>query len=124
MKQLKLVSAFIAAILMATLMGCASSTSSSSEGVGGYWSDSVITTKVKSAIYDEKTLKVSNINVETVKGVVYLNGVVEMRSQIKTATLVARKVEGVKAVKSNLKVNKKKARMKKQAEPPAEVAQP
>ena len=43
---------------------------SQQEGTGGYFGAAVITTKVKTTISNEPTLKSSEINVETIKGVV------------------------------------------------------
>ena len=50
-------------------------------GTGEYVDDSVITAKVKAAIYNDATLKVNEINVETFKGVVQLSGFVRQGSQ-------------------------------------------
>lgn len=108
MKLLKRVSNFMLAAVMVTVLGCACSTSPKSDGVGGYWDDMLITTKVKSAFYDERSLKITDISVETVQGVVHLSGAVEKKGSIKTAIQTARKVEGVKAVKSSLKVKRAK----------------
>ena len=54
------------------LAGCASTSSQSS--TGEYIDDSTITTKVKTAIFNEASLKVLQINVETYKSVVQLSG--------------------------------------------------
>ena len=61
-------------VLMATALGCAST--ATSEGTGEYVDDTVITTKVKTAIFNEPTLKSAEINVETFKGMVQLSGFV------------------------------------------------
>ena len=66
--------ALLSAILLASLLGCAST--SKQEGTGEYVDDTVITTKVKAAILDEPTLKSAEINVETFKGTVQLSGFV------------------------------------------------
>ena len=68
---------FASILLMATALGCAST--SKSEGTGEYVDDAVITTKVKTAIFNEPTLKSAEINVETFKGVVQLSGFVSSR---------------------------------------------
>jgi hypothetical protein len=54
-------------IVLASAWGCAST--ATKEGTGEYVDDSVITTKVKTAIFNDATLKVNEINVETFKGV-------------------------------------------------------
>ena len=92
-------------VLMATALGCAST--STTEGTGEYMDDTVITTKVKAAILEEPTLKSAEINVETFKGVVQLSGFVSSRTAIEKAVEVARRVEGVKSVKSDMIVKGK-----------------
>ncbi len=72
------------------------------ESPGEYVDDSVITTKVKAAMLGEASLKSSEINVETYKGIVQLTGFVRSRTDINTAVAVARKVGGVKSVKNDM----------------------
>jgi osmotically-inducible protein OsmY len=57
---------------------------------------------VKSAILNEPTLKVFQINVETFKGEVQLSGFVDSAQHVNKAGEVARSVGGVKSVKNNL----------------------
>jgi osmotically-inducible protein OsmY len=92
---------FVTLMLMATL-GCASTRTH--EGTGQYVDDSAITTKVKAAILGEPGLKVSEINVETFKGVVQLSGFVSSRDDIKSAVRVASAVNGVKSVKNDMQL--------------------
>jgi osmotically-inducible protein OsmY len=94
--------AFLAAVLLATIVGCASTTKQSS--TGEYIDDTVITTKVKAAILEDKELKVTEINVETFKGVVQMSGFVSSQSDINKAATIARSVEGVKSVKNDMRV--------------------
>jgi len=91
---------FAAAVLLAT--GCAST--SNRESTGQYIDDSSITTRVKKAIFDEPSLKVAQINVETYKSVVQLSGWVDSTAQLGTAGSVARSVEGVTSVKNDLRL--------------------
>lgn len=102
MKQLKYISAFILAIVLATLLGCASTPKQ--EGTGEYIDDSVITTKVKAAVFNEPGLKSADINVETFKGVVQLSGFVNSQEDINKATEVARNVKGVTSVKNDMRI--------------------
>ena len=51
--------------LITTFAGCAAS--QKKESTGQYLDDSVITTKVKTAIFEEATLKTLQINVETLQ---------------------------------------------------------
>lgn len=90
------------AMLLALFAGCASTESSS--GTGEYIDDTVITTKVKAAIFNEPTLKSAEINVETFKGVVQLSGFVNSRADIDTAVRVARGVKGVKSVSNDMEL--------------------
>lgn len=98
-------STFFLIALMAFFLGCASTPKQ--EGTGEYFDDSVITTKVKTAIFQEPTLKSSEISVETFKGVVQLSGFVSSEADIDKATEVARSVEGVKSVKNALQVKRR-----------------
>ena len=59
---------------VASLTGCASTPTK--EGTGEYIDDSVITAKVKASLFNEPTLKATEINVETFKGDVQLSGFV------------------------------------------------
>lgn len=90
------------AMLLALFVGCASTESSS--GTGEYIDDTVITTKVKAAIFNEATLKSAEINVETYKGVVQLSGFVNSQDDIDTAVRLARGVKGVKSVSNDMEL--------------------
>jgi osmotically-inducible protein OsmY len=98
----KYLSAVFLAVTLVSVVGCAST--SKQEGTGEYMDDSVITTKVKTAIFNEATLKSAEINVETFKGVVQLSGFVNSQSDINKAVEVARGVSGVTSVKNDMRV--------------------
>ena len=102
MKLLKSISAVFFAITLATALGCAST--STKEGTGEYVDDTVITTKVKTAVFNEPTLKSAEINVETFKGTVQLSGFVKYQADANKAGEVARGVGGVKSVKNDLRM--------------------
>jgi len=89
-------------VLLAAMTGCAST--SKQESTGQYLDNSVITSKVKAAIFNEPTLKSMQINVETFKGEVQLSGFVDSAQSVETAGEVARSVEGVVSVKNDLVV--------------------
>ncbi len=93
---------FVLPILLASVLGCGSTRTQ--EGTGEYVDDSVITTKVKAAIFNDPTLKVNEINVETFKGVVQLSGFVRSQADIDKAVQVARGITGVKSVKNDMRV--------------------
>ena len=90
------------AVLMVGALGCAST--AKQEGTGEYADDTVITGKVKAAIFNEPTLKSAEINVETFKGVVQLSGFVSTAAAENTAVAVARNVGGVKSVKNDMRL--------------------
>lgn len=91
---------FFLSILMISLLGCAPTAKQS--GTGEYINDSVITTKIKTLIFNEPTLKSAEISVETFKGVVQLSGFVSSRASVNKAVEVARSVAGVKSVENDL----------------------
>jgi osmotically-inducible protein OsmY len=65
-----------------------------------YVGDAAITTKVKAAIFNDPSLKSTEINVETYKGIVQLSGFVRSSADINRAVEVARGVGGVTSVKN------------------------
>jgi len=98
----KLLSALFVAVSLVSVVGCASGPQK--EGTGEYIDDTAITTKVKSAVFNEPTLKSAEINVETFKGVVQLSGFVKTQAEIDKATAVTRGVSGVKSVKNDIRL--------------------
>lgn len=88
--------------LVTAFIGCAST--KKHESTGEYVDDTVITTKVKSAIFNESTLKTMQINVKTYKGVVQLSGFVDSRQNVTKAGEVAGQVENVVSVQNDLMV--------------------
>ena len=102
MYVVKTFSTIFATFLLVASLGCASSRTQ--EGTGEYLDDSLITTKVKAAILGEPGLKVSEINVETFKGVVQLSGFVNSREDINKAMRVARAVNGVTSVENDMQL--------------------
>ncbi len=102
MKRVTRFSTAILALLLASILGCAGT--SKTEGTGEYVDDTVITTKVKAAVFKEPTLKSAEINVETFKGVVQLSGFVNSRADINRAVEVARSVPGVTSVKNDMRL--------------------
>ena len=106
MKPLHLFANFFLVIFLVSFLGCAST--AKQEGTGEYIDDSVITTKVKAEILKDDTLKSSEINVETFKGVVQLSGFVNAQGDINKAVEVARSVKGVTSVKNDMHVKGKR----------------
>ncbi|MBI3727893.1 MAG: BON domain-containing protein [Burkholderiales bacterium] len=97
----KIMSVFLA-MMMVTMLGCASTPKK--ESTGEYIDDTLITTKVKAAIVNEPTLKASEINVETFKGIVQLSGFVADPASISKAVSVTSEVKGVRSVKNDIRV--------------------
>ena len=91
-------------VVITSLMGLGCAATQKHESTGQYVDDSVITTKVKAAIFNESTLKTLQINVKTYKGVVQLSGFVDTAQSVTKAGEVAGRVEGVKEVKNDLVV--------------------
>lgn len=103
MKQAgKYLSAIFLAVTLASAVGCAST--SKQEGTGEYIDDSVVTARVKAAIFNEPTLKSAEINVETFKGAVQLSGFVSSQAAVNKAVEVTRGVRGVTSVKNDMRV--------------------
>jgi len=100
MNFLKRSTAFLAAALLLSVLGCAAT--STQESTGEYIDDSVITSKVKTAILNEPSLKVFQISVDTNKNVVQLSGSVATSSERAKAGEIARSVPGVRSVKNDL----------------------
>ena len=96
------VSILFAAVALTGLVGCAST--QRHESTGQYLDDSGITAKVKTAIFNEPTLKSAEINVETFKGRVQLSGFVTSRTDIDKAVQLAREVKGVSSVANDMRL--------------------
>jgi osmotically-inducible protein OsmY len=102
MKHFSRISVIVAASAFALLTGCA--TGSQQATAGQYIDDTTITARVKTAIYQEPTLKSAEVNVETFKGRVQLSGFVSTRANIERAGAVAKGVNGVTAVSNDLRL--------------------
>ncbi|MHB8148661.1 MAG: BON domain-containing protein [Desulfobulbia bacterium] len=110
MKLINLFGSFFLVILLASFLGCAST--AKQEGTGEYIDDTVITAKVKAEILGEPSLKSSEINVETFKGVVQLSGFVNSQADINKAVEIARTVKGVTSVKNSMLVKQQSKKKK------------
>jgi hypothetical protein len=94
----------VAIIALAAIVGCAGTPTQ--ESAGQYFDDTAITTKVKTAIFKDESLKSAEINVETFKGIVQLSGFVASAEDIPHAMLVAGSVSGVRAIKNDLRLKR------------------
>jgi osmotically-inducible protein OsmY len=93
--------AILATVLAATV-GCTSTPTQ--EGTGEYLDDTWITTRIKAALFNESTLKATEINVETFKGQVQLSGFVNSSRDISKAIEIARSTKGVKSVRNDMRI--------------------
>jgi osmotically-inducible protein OsmY len=91
-----------AALVLITASGCA--VTRGQETVGAYAEDAEITTKIKARFIDNKDVDALSIKVETLNGTVMLSGFAKNVAEKNSAESVARKVEGVKAVKNEIAV--------------------
>ena len=66
-------------------------------------SDATLTAKVKAALGNDELVKARNIDVDTMRGVVTLNGTVNSAAEKERALSLARNVEGVSNVRDNLR---------------------
>ena len=71
--------------------------------------DSVITTKIKTKLAAEHAGSLKHIRVDTDRdGVVWMSGTANSQEEINQAVAIAKNTEGVKMVKSDVKVQKDK----------------
>jgi len=92
---------FLVCIGLITLfLGCAAT--QNRESTGEYVDDSVITAAAKNVIFNEPSLKVFQISVETYQGIVKLGGSVDSQKAVDKVGEIVRKIEGVKSIKNDL----------------------
>jgi osmotically-inducible protein OsmY len=86
--------------------GCATrSSGEQKETAGQYIDDATVTAKVKTAIASDVGVKAaSSVNVETYRGVVQLSGFADSDDQASKAVAAAKKVNGVRSVKNDIRV--------------------
>lgn len=98
----KTITTLFMAFALLALVGC--SVASGQKTAGEFVDDSVITTRIKAAFIEDPELKVTEIQVETYKGVVQLSGFVRSNAMAQRAVEVARGVNGVKSVKNDMRL--------------------
>jgi osmotically-inducible protein OsmY len=95
----------LAALMLATATGCASNAGGVVKPAAErHVADDTVSAGVRSAIAGVTVLKGSEIQVDTVNGVVQLSGYVSSADDVATAAAVARTVEGVKSVRNDLRL--------------------
>lgn len=86
-----------------------SSTQPSVSTVGTEIDDTVVTAKVKSALFADPDIKGIDLKVETRKGVVQLSGFVENQAQVDRAIAATSGVQGVRSVENGITLKEGKA---------------
>jgi hyperosmotically inducible protein len=104
----RLIAAAFAATVLAGLGACASSEDRASRrSAGEYTDDAALTAKVKTAIATDAGAKTAAaVNVETYRGVVQLTGFVDSEDQVNRAVSAAKKVQGVRSVKNDIRLKR------------------
>ena len=100
-------SAALGTIAVAILSACASDKQPPEEKrtTGEFTNDAALTAKVKSAIAtDVGARTAAAINIDTYRGVVQLTGFVNSPEQAQRAEAAAKKVEGVRSVKNDVRI--------------------
>jgi hyperosmotically inducible periplasmic protein len=102
------VAASLAAAALAGLGACASSEDAANQrSTGEFTDDATVTAKVKSAIAtDAGARTAAAVNVETYRGVVQLTGFVDSEDQATRAVSAAKKVQGVRSVKNDIRIKR------------------
>jgi len=103
MKTRRVLMSFVLASAM--LAPVTTATIACGKSVGETIDDATITTRVKTALLNDPDVGGMRIDVDTTMGVVTLNGVVKSKEEEAKAMAVARRIGGVKDVKSTLQVN-------------------
>ncbi|MBP9147653.1 MAG: BON domain-containing protein [Rhodoferax sp.] len=104
---LRILTTTLAGVMTISLVACdkpadTTGVAAPSITVGTEIDDSVVTTRVKSALLADNDVKGFEISVETRKGEVMLSGFVDNQNQLDRALTVARMAEGVKSVDNKL----------------------
>jgi hyperosmotically inducible periplasmic protein len=104
----RILAAALAAAALAGLGACASSSEDTSKrGAGEFTDDAALTAKVKTAIATDAGAKTAAaVNVETYRGVVQLTGFVDSDDQVTRAVSAAKKVQGVRSVKNDIRLKR------------------
>jgi hyperosmotically inducible protein len=106
MKLTLAMSAFTAAAVLTTGIVLADDVDADRSHPKAFVKDSAITTKIKSKLAAEHITSLGHIHVDTdADGVVWLSGSARSQSDVDKAESISRDTDGVKGVKSTIKVN-------------------
>ncbi len=89
--------------ILSLAVGCQTMTGKTA---GENLDDTVITASVKTKLVADKVANLTRVDVDTHRGTVYLNGVVESTDQKAPAEQLAMQVSGVNNVVNNLQIQK------------------
>ena len=91
-----------AALMLVTTAGCA--VTRGQQTAGAYIDDTAITASVKTRMLDDERVAGTSVTVETLNGTVMLSGFAKSQAEKDAAGSIARKVDGVRAVKNEITV--------------------
>ena len=91
-------------ILVSMLAALGAFAGASAQDKGARFDDAVITQRVNGALDADPVLRQMHIAVDTRDGVVHLTGFVDSTAQIDRAAALARRIEGVSAVRNAIRV--------------------
>jgi hyperosmotically inducible protein len=106
-RKLVVLGVTLAGLTSVLITGCnkpqeTTGTPSANTTAGTEIDDTVVTTRVKSALLADPDIKSFDLKVETRKGTVQLSGFVDNQTQIDRAVAATRVVEGVKDIENNI----------------------
>jgi hyperosmotically inducible protein len=107
MRKRRLLQAWMLVAMLAALGACGAA---SAQEKGAGFDDALITQRVSSALDADPVLKDMHIAVETHDRVVRLTGFVDSMAQVDRAAALARRVEGVNAVRNAIRVTNRPSR--------------
>jgi osmotically-inducible protein OsmY len=90
------------ALTLVTATGCA--VTRGQQTAGAYVDDTAITASVKTRMLEDQRVAGTSITVETLNGTVMLSGFAKSQAERSAAESIARKVDGVRAVKNEITV--------------------
>jgi osmotically-inducible protein OsmY len=102
MKNIRILTAVLVAGALFNIVGCAETPTR--ESTGQYSDDVVLSTRVRTALFQDSTLKSSTIAVNTFKGEVQLSGFADSPAQAEKAVGIAKAIPGVVSVKNDMRI--------------------
>ena len=95
----------VAAALMLPIAGYTADSDSDRSSPKAFVKDSIITTKIKAELFEERMSSLLHIRVDTDrKGVVVLSGTADSQDAADKAVSIARKVKGVTSVQNKIQI--------------------